>query len=96
MSRPSLLTDAELSKVRAELSGWDVDAHRLARSFRFADFAEAFGFMARIALAAEKLDHHPNWSNVYNRVEVELSTHDAGGVTALDVELARRMDAAAG
>ncbi|HEY1878326.1 MAG TPA: 4a-hydroxytetrahydrobiopterin dehydratase [Caulobacteraceae bacterium] len=68
----------------------------IQRSFRFVDFATAFAWMSRIALAAEKLDHHPEWSNVYNRVEVMLATHDAGGVTELDVQLARIMDQAFG
>jgi 4a-hydroxytetrahydrobiopterin dehydratase len=68
----------------------------IARSFKFADFASAFAWMSRIALAAEKLDHHPEWSNVYNRVEVTLATHDAGGVTELDVQLAKIMDQAFG
>lgn len=64
----------------------------IARSFRFADFNAAFGFMARVALAAEKADHHPEWFNVYNRVDVTLSTHDAGGLTEKDVALALTMD----
>lgn len=67
----------------------------VARSFRFRDFNAAFGFMTRVALAAEAMDHHPEWSNVYDRVEIVLSTHDAGGVTALDVALARIVDEAA-
>jgi 4a-hydroxytetrahydrobiopterin dehydratase len=67
----------------------------IVRSLRFRDFAEAFGFMAQIALAAEKMDHHPEWSNVYNRVDILLATHDADGVTALDVALAKAIDAAA-
>ena len=67
----------------------------LARRYRFADFNTAFAFMTRVALKAETMDHHPEWSNVYNRVEVLLTTHDADGVTGLDVELARFMDAAA-
>ena len=66
------------------------------KSFRFKDFNAAFGFMTRVALLAEKMDHHPEWSNVYNRVEVLLATHEAGGVTERDVEMARFMDAAAG
>ncbi len=80
----------------AGLEDWTVAADRpaLQRTFRFADFAEAFGFMSRIAILAEKQDHHPEWFNVYNRVEVTLTTHDAGGVTARDVTLARAMDAA--
>jgi 4a-hydroxytetrahydrobiopterin dehydratase len=68
----------------------------LQRTFTFKDFSEAFGFMARAALVAEKLDHHPEWSNVWNRVEVTLSTHSAGGLTGLDVELAEAMDRIAG
>ncbi|MBN9319719.1 MAG: 4a-hydroxytetrahydrobiopterin dehydratase [Caulobacterales bacterium 68-7] len=67
----------------------------IARTFHFADFNAAFGFMTRVALAAEKLDHHPEWTNVWNRVEVVLTTHDAGGVTELDLVLARIMDAKA-
>jgi 4a-hydroxytetrahydrobiopterin dehydratase len=67
----------------------------IQRSFRFSDFTAAFGWMTRMALMAEKLDHHPEWSNVYNRVEVTLTTHDADGVTELDVRLARMMDSAA-
>jgi 4a-hydroxytetrahydrobiopterin dehydratase len=80
-----------------ELSGWSAAEGRdaLTKTFRFADFNAAFGWMARVALLAEKLDHHPEWFNVYNRVEVLLATHDADGVTALDLEMARFMDAAA-
>ena len=81
----------------ASLPDWRAAEGRdaLIRSFRFRDFNAAFGFMARVALLAEKLDHHPEWSNVYDRVEVLLTTHDAGGVTELDVRLARFMDEAA-
>jgi 4a-hydroxytetrahydrobiopterin dehydratase len=68
----------------------------ITRSFRFDDFNAAFGFMSRAALAAERMDHHPEWFNVWNRVDVTLSTHDAGGLTELDVKLARFMDEAAG
>lgn len=64
----------------------------IQRTFKFADFSEAFGFMARVALIAEKMDHHPDWSNVYNTVAVTLSTHDAGGLTDKDIALARAMD----
>ncbi len=92
-----LLTEDELRTALAGLDGWRKAEGREAieKSFRFADFNAAFGFMTRAALHAEKLDHHPEWFNVYNRVEVTLSTHSAGGVTGLDVELARRMDALA-
>jgi 4a-hydroxytetrahydrobiopterin dehydratase len=67
----------------------------ISRSFVFKDFSQAFGFMTQAALAAERMDHHPEWFNVYNKVEVTLTTHDAGGVTALDLEMARLMDALA-
>jgi 4a-hydroxytetrahydrobiopterin dehydratase len=81
----------------AGLEGWRAAEGRdaLVKSFRFEDFNAAFGFMTRVALLAEKMDHHPEWSNIYNRVEVLLATHEAGGVTARDVEMARFMDAAA-
>ena len=81
----------------AELAGWrEVDGRdAIAKSFKFKDFNEAWGFMCRVALAAEKMDHHPEWSNVYNRVEITLSTHDAGGVTERDVKLAKLADAVA-
>jgi len=82
----------------AALSDWQqVDGRdAIVRTFRFSDFNAAFGFMCRAALVAEKLDHHPEWSNVYNRVEVTLTTHDADGLTQLDVDLATAMDAFAG
>jgi 4a-hydroxytetrahydrobiopterin dehydratase len=82
----------------AELPGWGAADGReaIVKSFRFADFNAAFGFMTRVALAAEKLDHHPEWFNVYNRVDVLLATHESGGVTARDMKLAKIMDAAAG
>ena len=75
-------------------NGWKKTKGRAAlqKSFLFSNFNEAFGFMARVALTAEKMDHHPEWSNVYNRVDVVLSTHDAGGITELDFKLAKFMD----
>ena len=81
----------------AELSGWrEVEGRdAMERAFTFKSFNEAFGFMARVALHAEKMDHHPEWFNVYNRVEVTLSTHDCGGLSEKDVELARKIDRAA-
>ena len=94
MSRPQKIgAEAAL----AQLTGWSAAEWRdaITRTFRFKDFNAAFGFMTRVALAAEKLDHHPEWFNVYNRVEVLLATHDADGVTELDVTLARIMDEAA-
>ncbi len=78
-----------------ELARWTYDEARrgIARSFRFRDFNEAFAFMTRVALAAEQADHHPEWSNVWNRVDILLTTHSAGGLTQKDVELAKRIDA---
>lgn len=78
--------------------GWSLsrDGEAIARKFEFRNFSEAFAFMTRCALAAEKLDHHPEWSNVYKTVDVELTTHDAGGLTELDFDLARRMNKYAG
>lgn len=95
MSRPRIGAAAAI----AQLSGWSAAPdHKdaIAKTFKFADFNEAFGFMTRVALMADKLDHHPEWFNVYNRVEVLLTTHDADGVTELDLTLARFMDGAAG
>jgi 4a-hydroxytetrahydrobiopterin dehydratase len=88
------LPAAEKAKALAELSGWSELSGRdaIAKSFKFKTFNEAFGFMARVALEAEKMDHHPEWTNVYNKVDVMLSTHSAGGLTELDVKLARKMD----
>jgi 4a-hydroxytetrahydrobiopterin dehydratase len=76
--------------------GWEVGDGKLHREFRFGDFVEAFGFMSRCALVAEKMDHHPEWSNVWNRVTVDLVTHDAGGITDRDVTMAVRMNEFAG
>jgi 4a-hydroxytetrahydrobiopterin dehydratase len=96
MARPVPLTDDELTAAVAGLPGWEVVDGKLHREFRFGDFACAFGFMASAATFAEKLDHHPEWSNVYNRVTVDLVTHDAGGITDLDVRTASRMSELAG
>jgi 4a-hydroxytetrahydrobiopterin dehydratase len=91
-----LSADARKSALR-DLAGWSEVSGRdaIERTFVFKDFSEAFGFMARAALAAEKSDHHPEWRNVYKTVEVVLSTHDADGVTARDIALAKAMDAIA-
>lgn len=93
MAREKLAADAVREEL-ARLEGWVLadDGGAIRRRFEFRNFSEAFGFMARCALAAEKMDHHPDWSNVYKTVDVTLNTHDAGGLTALDFELARRMD----
>jgi 4a-hydroxytetrahydrobiopterin dehydratase len=91
------LSAVERHSALQDLPGWSEIPGReaITRSFGFRDFSEAFGFMTRSALAAEKADHHPEWRNVYNTVEVVLSTHDAGGVTARDIALARAMNAIA-
>jgi len=88
------LDDAARTAIAARLPDWRLVQSRDAihKTFKFKDFSEAFGFMARAALVAEKLDHHPEWTNVWNRVEVTLSTHSAGGLTELDLKLAEAMD----
>ena len=98
MEKRTLLTDADREAALQDLPGWSYDAHAgaIRRHFSFADFPEAFGFMTRVALAAEKMDHHPDWSNGWNKVDIALSTHSAGGVTALDIVLARAIDAVSG
>ena len=85
------LTDAERDAALDQLPGWTLrdDGLAIFRDFRFADFSEAFAFMTRVALLAEKADHHPEWSNVWNRVHVTLTTHDAGGLSDRDVKLAK-------
>jgi 4a-hydroxytetrahydrobiopterin dehydratase len=86
------LSAAELAKALAELPGWRIENGKLHREWRFADFNAAFGFMTRVALEAERVNHHPEWSNVWNRVVVDLVTHDAGGLTKDDVKLAKKME----
>ncbi len=89
--RPKL-SDADLNSALAALPGWTVQNGKLHRELKFRDFIHAFGFMATSAIAIEKRDHHPEWSNVYNRVTIDLVTHDAGGITNADLELARTLD----
>lgn len=88
------LDKAALDGALKSLDGWSLvnDGTAIAKKFKFKDFSEAFAFMARSALIAEKIDHHPNWSNVYNIVEVTLFTHDRDGVTSLDIDLAKQMN----
>lgn len=92
MTRPIRLVDAEIALALEGLPGWNRDGDAIVRKYKFADFTHAFAFMTRVALLAEKADHHPEWSNVYNRVEVRLTTHDAHGLTARDVALATAID----
>ena len=92
------LTAAERDGALKELRNWQMvkDRDAIQRSFKFRNFSEAWGFMARVALLAESQDHHPEWFNVYNKVDITLSTHDAGGLSARDVKLAKTIDAVAG
>lgn len=89
MSRPKKLSDDEVTTGLETLPGWTLADGKLRRAFKFRNFVEAFGFMSSLALVAEKMDHHPEWSNVYDRVLIDLTTHDADGITTLDFELAK-------
>jgi 4a-hydroxytetrahydrobiopterin dehydratase len=82
------LSESEISKEMSKLKGWKIVDGKLNRTFEFADFNEAFGFMTRVAMEVEKLNHHPEWFNVYNRVKIELVTHDVGGLSNFDFKLA--------
>lgn len=89
------LDDSAIDDMLAALDGWTRDGDTIRRDFAFADFAAAFGFMAAVAVAAERLNHHPDWSNSYGRVSIALSSHDVGGLSERDFKLARRIDALA-
>ena len=93
---PKRLTNAEVAARLENIPRWKVARGKLRRTFKFPDFVTAFGFMTRAALVAEKMNHHPEWLNVYGTVRVDLSTHDAGGISSADFTLARRMDELAG
>ena len=90
------LDDAAINERLGALPGWDLVDGKLHRELKFRNFVEAFGFMTSAAIEAEKMNHHPEWFNVYNRVDVLLSTHDCGGLSELDIKLAKRIDACAG
>lgn len=90
--KPVALTEAEIADLARSLPGWAVQDGMLVRDFRFADFSGAWAFMSQVALLAEEQDHHPNWSNVYDRVHIALTTHDAGGLTGRDTRLARAIN----
>lgn len=92
MDRKPRLSDDEIQQALSSLDGWSLVDGKLRREFRFANFVRAFGFMTRAAMVSEAMNHHPEWFNVYGRVRVELTTHSEGGVTALDVTLAERMN----
>ena len=91
MARPPKLDDSAIRDALTQLPGWSYANGKLHRELRFRDFVEAFGFLSSVALVAERMDHHPEWTNVYARVSIDLVTHDAGGITELDLELARRI-----
>jgi 4a-hydroxytetrahydrobiopterin dehydratase len=86
------LTQSELDTAIAQLSGWQLVNGKLNKTFKFKDFVEAFGFMTKVAIVSEKMDHHPELFNVYNRVVIDLVTHDADGITALDINLAKKIN----
>ena len=90
------LTAAEVHALAERLPQWSLQDGKLHRELRFANFSQAFAFMTRVAMAAEQLNHHPEWSNVWNRVSIDLTTHDTGGLSDLDVELAARINALLG
>lgn len=96
MTRATTLDAAAIEQALKSLSGWSLADGKLHRDFKFANFSEAWAFMSRVALLAEKMDHHPEWSNVYNRVTIELSTHDVKGLSNFDVEMAKKINEMAG
>jgi len=87
---------SEIQERLKEFSGWSVKDGKLHRDFQFDSFVQAFGFMAKVALSAESMDHHPEWFNVYNKVSIDLSTHDLGGISTFDFELAKKINEYAG
>lgn len=93
MPRHPKLDESALTEALAEIPAWTRDGDHVRRTFRFDDFVDAFGFMSRVALLAEKANHHPEWSNVYGTVEIGLTTHDVGGLSRHDVDLAKAIDA---
>ena len=92
MAKPPKLTEEQVREALADLPGWDLEDGKLHRKLQFQDFKAALGFMVAVGCHAEATNHHPEWFNVYNRVEVWLTTHDAGGLTAKDIALAREID----
>ena len=94
--RTPKLTETEIAQALGQMNGWTVVNGKLHKEYRFVDFVHAFGFMATAAIAIEKNDHHPEWCNVYNKVTVDLTTHDSQGITAKDVQLAKLLDEIAG
>ena len=96
MAERQKLSEAEVRARLSEVPGWELVDGKLHNAFRFASFVQAFGFMSSVALVAEAMNHHPDWSNVYNSVSIALHTHDIGGISALDFTLAKRIEALTG
>lgn len=94
--RPDKLSESKIEAALSKLPGWKLKGGKLHREYKFADFVAAFGFMTGAALVAQSMEHHPEWFNVWNTVRIDLATHDAGGITALDVKLAQAMEELAG
>tara|TARA_Y100001968_G_scaffold274534_1_gene267812 strand:- start:136 stop:420 length:285 start_codon:yes stop_codon:yes gene_type:complete len=90
--RPKLLSENEIESIRTKFPHWTIKEKRMTRTFKFSNFIEAFGFMTRIAIIAESINHHPEWSNVYSEVKIQLTTHDIGGITDLDIKLASEIN----
>ena len=90
------LTDAQIQENLAQVDGWTIEDGKLHKEFQFDNFVSAFGFMTQLALVAESMNHHPEWFNVYNRVTIDLTTHDAGGISDLDFQWAKQADAISG
>ena len=87
-----ILSNKQLNEYLEDLNGWSIVNEKLSKTFKFSNFIQAFGFMTQVAITSEAMDHHPEWSNVYNRVEINLVTHSEGGITKLDIELAMKVD----
>ena len=87
-----ILSNKQLNEYLEDLDGWSIENEKLSKTFKFSSFIQAFGFMTEVAITSEAMDHHPEWSNVYNRVEINLITHSEGGITKLDTELAKKID----
>lgn len=96
MARPRKLSEEEIGSLLDELDGWTVDDGKLHKSFKFGDFSEAFAWMTRVAIEAEKLNHHPDWCNTWNTVDVHLKTHEIDALSELDEKMARSMETLAG
>lgn len=87
-----ILSNKQLNECLEDLDGWSIENEKLSKTFKFSSFIQAFGFMTQVAITSETIDHHPEWSNIYNRVEINLVTHSEGGITKLDIELAIKID----